>query len=167
MGGGIRLRIRCRLPWWLQHHFPSSKTYHFESATAPDLVAALDVATVLALPALQMRCFPHPLYQHWGEGYRCVPSTPNRRSVDVIGCVAAIYFRGHSYVAFWYPKLRHVLVPIRLTFWSLHRRHGLRLYLSIPRIKSLACPKEGHCVGAVVKRSLGYVGKNVWCTTRF
>jgi hypothetical protein len=53
----------------------------------------------------------------------------------------------------------YVLVPIRLTFWSLHRRHGLRLYLPIPRIASLACPKEGHCVGAVVERSFCYVGK--------
>jgi len=45
----------------------------------------------------------------------------------------------------------YVLVPIRLTFWSLYRRHGLRLYLPIPRTASLACPKEGHCIGAVVE----------------
>ena len=89
MGGGIHRRIRHRLPWRLQHHFPSSQTNNFGSATAPDLVIALDVATVLALSALLMRCFPHPLYQHRGEGYRCMPSTTNRRS-DVIGLVTAM-----------------------------------------------------------------------------
>ena len=51
-GGGIRCHIRRRQPWQLQHHFPLSKTYHFGSATAPDLIFALDVTTVLALPSL-------------------------------------------------------------------------------------------------------------------
>jgi hypothetical protein len=54
-----------------------------------------------------------------------------------------------------------------LHFGHLHHRHGLRLYLPIPRVASLSCPKEGHCVGAVVERSFCYVGKNNWCTTRF
>jgi hypothetical protein len=36
-----------------------------------------------------------------------------------------------------------------------------------PRVASLACPKEGHCVGAVVERSFRYAGKNVWRETRF
>ena len=45
----------------------------------------------------------------------------------------------------------YVLIPIPLTFWSLYRRHGLRLYLPIPCAVSLACPKEGHCIGAVVE----------------
>ena len=45
-------RIQRRLPWRLQHHFPSSMTNHFGSATASNLVVALDIATVLALPAL-------------------------------------------------------------------------------------------------------------------
>ena len=49
--GGIRLCIRCRLPWRLHHQFPSLKTYPFGSAIAPDLIVALDAATVLALPA--------------------------------------------------------------------------------------------------------------------
>ena len=52
MGGGIGRRIRRRLPWRLQHHFTSSKTNHFGSTTVPNLVVALDVTTVLALPAL-------------------------------------------------------------------------------------------------------------------
>ena len=60
---------------------------------------------------------------------------------------------------------RYILIPVRLTFWSLYRRHGLQLYLSIPRVASLACPKEGYCVGSVVQRSLCYIGENVWCTT--
>ncbi len=51
-GGGIDRRIQRRLPWRLQHHFPSSMTNHFGSATASNLVVALDIATILALPAL-------------------------------------------------------------------------------------------------------------------
>jgi hypothetical protein len=76
-------------------------------------------------------------------------------------------FSGSFLHSFLVPEIAACPRPNPLTFWSLHRRHGLRLYLSIPRVASLACPNEGHCVGAVVKRSLGYVGKNVWCTTRF
>ena len=53
-------------------------------------VVALVDATVFALPALSTRCFPHPLYQLWGGGCHRVPSTPTRRSVDVIGLVAAM-----------------------------------------------------------------------------
>jgi hypothetical protein len=32
-------------------------------------------------------------------------------------------------------------------------------YIAIPRIASLACPKKGHCAGAVVERAFGHVGK--------
>ena len=61
----------------------------------------------------------------------------------------------------------YVIFPIGLTFRPLYCRHGLQLYFPIPCIVSLACLKEGHCIGAVVKRSLGDVGKNVWRKTRF
>ena len=61
-------------------------------------------------------------------------------------------------------KEGYVLVPIWPPFWSLHCRHRLQLYLPIPRIASLARPKEGHCIGAVVEWSFCYVGKKfgVW-----
>ena len=51
-GGAIGRRFQRCLPWRLQHHFPSSATNHFGSATVSDLVVALDITTVLALPAL-------------------------------------------------------------------------------------------------------------------
>ena len=58
-------------------------------------------------------------------------------------------------------KGRHVLVTIRPPFWALYCEHGLRLHLTILCLASLAGPKTGHCIRAVVQLSLSDVGEDV------
>jgi hypothetical protein len=53
----------------------------------------------------------------------------------------------------------YVLVPVRSTLWALFSGQGLQLYLAIPCVASLACPRKGHCAGAVVEQAFGHVGK--------
>ena len=56
---------------------------------------------------------------------------------------------------------RHVLVTIQPPFWALYCELGLQLHLTISCLASLAGPKMGHCIRAVVQRSLGDVGEDV------